>query len=92
MNLKAKNRALLAKWVWRYAIEQGALWRSVIKEKYGRSLHCWRFKTTNMKSMSIVWKGIVNNAKEESVEKWVGVDSFRWELGNRKTSWFWENV
>jgi hypothetical protein len=31
------NQALLGKWLWRYAYEDGAWWRSVLVAKYGYS-------------------------------------------------------
>lgn len=37
MDIKAK----MAKWSWRFAMESEALWRKVIKEKYGSSTHHW---------------------------------------------------
>ncbi|TYJ12132.1 hypothetical protein E1A91_A11G327600v1, partial [Gossypium mustelinum] len=35
VNLRIKNKALLAKWSWRFAVEKDALWRKVITAKYG---------------------------------------------------------
>lgn len=34
-DLKIMNRALLAKWLWRFRVETEALWRKVIAAKYG---------------------------------------------------------
>jgi hypothetical protein len=34
-NLIQFSRALLGKWMWRFALEREALWRSVIEVKYG---------------------------------------------------------
>lgn len=36
VNIKVKNQALMAKWKWRSATPSEALWRKVIKEKYGQ--------------------------------------------------------
>ncbi|WJZ97788.1 hypothetical protein VitviT2T_016367, partial [Vitis vinifera] len=35
------NRALLGKWVWRFAIERKALWNQVITRKYGEERGGW---------------------------------------------------
>ena len=34
-NIRRFNQALLGKWLWRYAHEEGAWWRSVLVAKYG---------------------------------------------------------
>ncbi|KAA3481603.1 Electron transfer flavoprotein-ubiquinone oxidoreductase [Gossypium australe] len=68
-NLSVKNKALLAKWSWRFATEKEALWRKVVLAKYGSNVQRWRFKTTYKKNMSAVWRGIVENAKDEKVSK-----------------------
>ncbi|RVX11490.1 hypothetical protein CK203_015858 [Vitis vinifera] len=41
-NLGAFNRALLGKWVWRFANERKALWNQVIRGKYGEERGGWR--------------------------------------------------
>jgi hypothetical protein len=43
-NLKCFNRALLGKWLWRYACEPGAWWRKVVEAKYGLERGGWRSK------------------------------------------------
>jgi hypothetical protein len=35
-NMRRFNQALLGKWLWRFAHEEGAWWRSVLVAKYGR--------------------------------------------------------
>lgn len=39
-NLNMQNVCLLQKWLWRFGIEDMALWRKLIDEKYG-SLNYW---------------------------------------------------
>lgn len=34
-NIKEKNVALIAKWLWWFPLERGLLWHSIIKSKYG---------------------------------------------------------
>ncbi|KAH1115508.1 hypothetical protein J1N35_008886 [Gossypium stocksii] len=34
--------------------------------------------------MSTVWRGIIENSKDDVVSKWVGTDSFYWQIGNGK--------
>ncbi|RVW88499.1 hypothetical protein CK203_043838 [Vitis vinifera] len=38
------NKALLSKWIWRYACDKDNLWRQVIKVKYGQEGLDWRPK------------------------------------------------
>ena len=34
-NLRTHNRAMLAKWLWRFALEFEALWHRIIVSKHG---------------------------------------------------------
>ncbi|RVW82549.1 hypothetical protein CK203_047063 [Vitis vinifera] len=40
------NKALLGKWIWRYASDKDNLWKQVIKVKYGQEDFGWRPKKT----------------------------------------------
>jgi hypothetical protein len=40
-SLSIFNKALLGKWLWRYAMESGALWRQVVDSKYGSQWGGW---------------------------------------------------
>lgn len=40
-NLRFKNEALLAKWLWRFSLEPNALWRRIIMSKYGSDPFDW---------------------------------------------------
>lgn len=35
VNIRAKNKSLMAKWCWRFAVDREALWRKIIATKYG---------------------------------------------------------
>ena len=52
------NKALLGKWIWRYACEKNILWRQVIKVKYGQEGLDWRPKKGNGAVGVGVWKEI----------------------------------
>jgi hypothetical protein len=41
-NMRQFNQALLGKWLWRFAHEEGAWWRSVLVAKYGSVWGGWR--------------------------------------------------
>lgn len=40
-NLRIFNKALLGKWLWRYAYERKALWKSMVDAKYGSTRAGW---------------------------------------------------
>ena len=40
-DLSMLNRALLCKWIWRFANEKNALWRNVIHWKFGEERGGW---------------------------------------------------
>ncbi|TYG85797.1 hypothetical protein ES288_A13G084000v1 [Gossypium darwinii] len=64
VDLRVKNKSLLAKWCWRFAVDREALWRKLIAAKYGNPVQ--------------FWKCIVENAKDSTVARWTGIESFRW--------------
>jgi hypothetical protein len=40
-NIKLFNETLLGKWLWRFGVERGLLWRRVIDLKYGSDVGGW---------------------------------------------------
>ncbi|RVW70345.1 putative ribonuclease H protein [Vitis vinifera] len=52
------NKALLGKWIWRYACDKDNLWKQVIKVKYGQEGLGWRPKKANGAVGVGVWKEI----------------------------------
>jgi hypothetical protein len=52
------NRALLGKWLWRYATERGALWRKVVDVKYDSLSGGWCSKEVGGSYGVGVWKCI----------------------------------
>ena len=52
------NKALLGKWIWRYACDKDNLWKQVIKVKYGQEGVGWRQKKANGAVGVGVWKEI----------------------------------
>lgn len=92
VNLEIKNRALLAKWCWRFAVEKEVLWRKVILAKCGFSFQHWQFRANKVKEMSSIWRVIMENSKDSRVEKWMGHKEFRRKIGNGKPTMFWVDV
>uniref|UniRef100_A0A2N9IF49 CCHC-type domain-containing protein n=1 Tax=Fagus sylvatica TaxID=28930 RepID=A0A2N9IF49_FAGSY len=44
-DIRCFNKALLGKWLWRYGLDQEALWRSVVEAKYGSLWGGWCSKS-----------------------------------------------
>ena len=64
-NLKAQNKSLLLKWLWRLVDEQG-LWKEIIIARYGKE---GPWTTQEMKNY--LWKGCMEDY-QKSVAKNVG--------------------
>ena len=56
------NKALLGKWIWRYAYEKDNLWKRVIGVKYGQEGCGWRTKEACGSFGVGVWKEIMKEA------------------------------
>ena len=56
------NKALLSKWIWRYACENDSLWKQVIMTKYGQEGLGWRTKEVNGAAGVRVWKEILKES------------------------------
>ncbi|RVX13176.1 LINE-1 reverse transcriptase-like [Vitis vinifera] len=79
------NKALLGKWIWRYACEKNILWRQVIKVKYGQEGLDWRPKKGNGAVGVGVWKEIW----KESDWCW---DNMTFRVGKGNMICFWTDV
>ena len=53
------NKALLGKWIWRFALGEDKLWCRVMKGKYGMLRGAWRTKDIIQSHESGLWKGIM---------------------------------
>ena len=57
------NRALLGKWIWRFACEKDNLWKQVISTKYGQEDYGWRAKKVSGAAGVGVWKEIMKESE-----------------------------
>ena len=79
------NKALLEKWTWRFAAEENAPWKTVIKLKYGTEVGGW-FTNAPRGSYGVgLWKEISKESEQ------LKNDSF-FELGDGYRIKFWEDV
>lgn len=58
-NLEFKNWDLLAKWWWRFGDEREALWRRVIRAKYGEDIWGWEPCRVPRRCLSGLWGNIL---------------------------------
>ncbi|RVW43589.1 LINE-1 reverse transcriptase-like [Vitis vinifera] len=56
------NKALLGKWIWRFAFEKDILWKKVIGVKYGQEGFGWRTNEAHGAFGVGVWKEILKEA------------------------------
>lgn len=49
VDIRVKNKSLLAKWCWRFAVDREALWRKIIAAKYGNSYATLAFQNEQFK-------------------------------------------
>jgi hypothetical protein len=84
-NLRRFNQALLGKWLWHFAQEEGAWWRSVLVAKYGSVWGGWRSGDITGSHGVGLWKYIC-----------MGWQNFRrhikFDLGNGSKIRFWDDV
>ena len=57
--------------------------------KYGENPQFWLPNCDNTKEMSVAWNEVINVRKEVGMNKFVGIDSFIWLLGNGGDVLFW---
>jgi len=84
-NLRIFNQALLGKWLWRFAHEREALWRSVVDAKYGSTWAGWCSLDSHGSHGVGLWKNIRKG--------WSLFSSHtRFILGNGSRIRFWDDV
>uniref|UniRef100_A0A7N2R337 Uncharacterized protein n=1 Tax=Quercus lobata TaxID=97700 RepID=A0A7N2R337_QUELO len=77
--LRRFNSALLAKWLWRYGLENDALWRRVIGAKYGNEWGGWCTKSVSRAFGVCLWKFIRSG--------WLKFSKFlRYDVGDEGSS------
>ncbi|RVX08662.1 Polyribonucleotide nucleotidyltransferase 2, mitochondrial [Vitis vinifera] len=75
------NRALLGKWIWRFACEKDNLWKQVITTKYGQEDHGWRSK----KASGVVGVGAWKEILKES--DWDATIEEMWDQNSGQGDW-----
>ena len=84
MSLGSFNRALLGKWVWRFANERKVLWNQVIRGKYREERGVWRSCETREAYGVGLWKTICKMGH-------LVTPSFGFMVGDGKKVRFWKD-
>ena len=61
-SLAILNRALLGKWLWRFANDSEGIWRRLICTNYGEESHGWRLREAKRSFGVGLWKEILKEA------------------------------
>ena len=78
------NKALLSKWIWRFACDKENLWKKVILVKYGQVGLGWKTNEANGTFEVVVWKEIL----KETDWCW---ENIMFTIGNSTKIRFWTN-
>jgi hypothetical protein len=84
-NLRRFNQALLGKWLWRFAHEEGTWWRSVLVAKYGSGWGGWRSGDVTGSHGVGLWKYICMGWQ-------IFKSHARFDLGDGSRIRFWDDV
>lgn len=84
-NIRKRNEAMLAKWLWRFLQERDALRSKVIVGKYGIAPNNWDSGSATRVTFRCPWKSVQSVA-----------DNFfhrvKWKVGSGETIQFWEDA
>ncbi|CAL5382198.1 unnamed protein product [Camellia sinensis] len=85
------NDFLLAKWWWRYGVENKSLWKKVIISKYGAEGGRWLPVKVLVGNESYVWSDILNVARTNIDLFQFFISNFKIEVGNGNRIEFWND-
>lgn len=92
VDLRLKNKALLAKWLWRFVEDKDALWRCIISEKYGRNHRDLLPNTQNRNQFSMLWKNIMSLLKNSDEYAETLLSGLGVSIGNGMSILFWSQT
>lgn len=84
-HLRERNLELLGKWLWRFFDENGSLWQSIIRNKYGVDSNGWDFSHNMSPNMSLLWSQITKLYP-------LFLPHIQLVVGNGKSIHFWEDI
>lgn len=90
-NLLHRNLALLFKWIWRFFSASPALWKTIIKEKYGYS-SAFSCRDISIPSQEGPWKRICRALLQHTEAKKLVLSCIRKKAGNGNHILFWHDI
>ncbi|KAE8716200.1 Phospholipid-transporting ATPase 2 [Hibiscus syriacus] len=91
-DLKVTNRALLGKWVWKFANDKNSMWKKFLCSKHNVSCHSMDINRVFSLKDSWIWRGIVNSYLKDDVIGSCLRSHAKLQIGNGKSIYFWSDT
>ncbi|KAE8713501.1 hypothetical protein F3Y22_tig00110206pilonHSYRG00009 [Hibiscus syriacus] len=91
-DLNLTNRALLGKWVWKFANDKNSLWKNFLCSKHDVSCHSMDISKVLSPKDSWIWRGIVNNFIKDDAIGGCLRSHAKLQIGNGKSISFWSDL
>ncbi|XP_038993275.1 uncharacterized protein LOC120116977 [Hibiscus syriacus] len=92
LNLAILNRALLGKWVWKFASVKDSWWKRVVCCVNNLDPSCKMLENTWTARASWIWRGVINNFFSNDVFGDCIRNNLRLKAGNGHSVAFWNDV
>ncbi|KAL4283563.1 hypothetical protein GQ457_16G029270 [Hibiscus cannabinus] len=89
---KFQNRALLGKWVWKFANEKDNLWQQIIRCKYNYSVNSLLPIDPGQRRMSMLWNGVIKSFFKDDACGNVMRNNFMLQVGDGQSISFWSDI
>ncbi|KAL4386357.1 hypothetical protein GQ457_09G021100 [Hibiscus cannabinus] len=87
-----QNRALLGKWVWKFANDKDTIWQQIIRCKYGYSVDCRLPVESVPRRVSLLWNGVIKSFFKDDVVGNLLRNNFIIQVGDGKSISFWSDL
>ncbi|KAL4312348.1 hypothetical protein GQ457_01G050470 [Hibiscus cannabinus] len=91
VDLNIQNRALLGKWIWKFANEKG-VWKKVLASKYNYDLNCLIPNSRYRGKQSWIWNGVTRSFEKNDHFGVCLRSKFNVQLGDGKSINFWNDT
>ncbi|KAE8655648.1 hypothetical protein F3Y22_tig00117021pilonHSYRG00103 [Hibiscus syriacus] len=91
-NLAILNRALLGKWVWKFASEKNSWWKRVVCCVNNLDPNSKKVESSLIARASWIWRGVINNFFSNDGFGVCIRSNLRWKTGNGHSVVFWNDA